>query len=229
MTHRQLQKIASDTIQYIKGEIYEGQTLTEIRELCEKKMLASGADSFWYYNIGAFVFAGENTTISVSGRRYKTDNYTIKKNDIITIDLSPQANHIWGDYARTIVIENGRAVDNAEDILNKEWREGLLMEERLHNELTAFASPQKTFEEIYFYMNSLITDSGYVNLDFNGNLGHSIERHKFKRIYIEKGNRQKLSRVRYFTFEPHIAKSGGRYGYKKENIYYFENGKLKKL
>ena len=45
------------------------------------------------------------------------------------------------------------------------------------------------------------------------------------RVYIEKGNMTKLSDVKYFTFEPHIAFPDSKYGYKKENIYYFdENG-----
>lgn len=76
-------------------------TLFEIREMCERKMLELGADSFWYWNIGAFVFAGEETQISVSGSQYKTSDRRIEVNDIITIDLSPQNMDIWGDYART--------------------------------------------------------------------------------------------------------------------------------
>ena len=42
--------------------------LLEIRKLCEEKMLELGADSFWYWDVGAFVFAGDETTISVSGK-----------------------------------------------------------------------------------------------------------------------------------------------------------------
>lgn len=42
-------------------------------------------------------------------------------------------------------------------------------------------------------MNKQITEKGYVNLDFLGNLGHSIERRSGDRIYIEKGNKKKLS------------------------------------
>ncbi len=41
-------------------------------------------------------------------QNYKTDDQTIETNDIITIDLSPQNNCIWGDYARTLIVENGR-------------------------------------------------------------------------------------------------------------------------
>ena len=29
-------------------------------------MLELGADSFWYWDVGAFVFAGDETTVSVS-------------------------------------------------------------------------------------------------------------------------------------------------------------------
>ena len=49
-------------------------------------------------------------------------------------------------------------------------------------------------------MNKVIEDSGYINLDFMGNLGHSIVKDKGDRVYIEKGNIQKLSDVKYFTF-----------------------------
>ena len=74
-----------------------------------------------------------------------------------------------------------------------------------------------------------LEDSGYINLDFMGNLGHSIVKQKNDRIYIEKGNKSKLDDVALFTFEPHISISGSKYGYKRENIYYFEDGRIKEL
>lgn len=58
MEYKEVQKIAKDTIEYAKKNIYAGMSLIEIREMCERKMLELGADSFWYWNIGAFVFAG---------------------------------------------------------------------------------------------------------------------------------------------------------------------------
>lgn len=66
-----------------------------------------------------------------------------------------------------------------------------------------------------------------MNFDFLGNLGHSIERRSGDRIYIEKGNKKKLSEVSYFTFEPHISKGNSEYGYKWENIYYSGRGEIK--
>lgn len=229
MKNSDVQNIAIQTIEYIKNHIYTGQSLAEIRKLCEAKMLELGADSFWYYDIGALIFAGCDTMTSVSGRKYKTADYHIKENDIITIDLSPQVKHIWGDYARTIVIENGNAVKNINDIKNDEWRNGLLMEEKLHNMLLNTVTTDSTFEDVYHQMNDYITKCGYKNLDFNGNLGHSIERHKIRRVYLEKGNKRKISKSKYFTFEPHISAADGDYGFKLENIYYFCNNKLKCL
>lgn len=229
MEYREVQGIAKKTIDYIKREIKVGMTLVEIREKCEKKMRELGADSFWYWDIGAFVFSNDETTLSVSGKSYVTSNRIIKANDIITIDLSPQHENVWGDYARTVIIENGSVVDRVEDIANAEWKKGLLMEELLHEELNNFATPDTTFEQLYFHMNEFIVSHGYVNLDFMGNLGHSIVKQKNDRVYIEKGNQYKLKDVKMFTFEPHISVEGSVYGYKKENIYYFDNDRLVEL
>lgn len=204
-------------------------TLPELRRLAEDKMLSLGATSFWYWDVGAFVFSGGDTVLSVSGKRYETAEKIISGNDIITVDLSPQVDNVWGDFARTIIIENGEVVTATDIIKNAEWKHGLLTEEKLHGELLKFATPETTFEELYFHMNRQIERYGYKNLDFMGNLGHSIASEKESRIYIEKGNRAALGSVEYFTFEPHIALPDGKYGYKLENIYHFDNEKLKEL
>ena len=211
-----------------KKNIKPGMKLLDIRKLCEQKMLELGADSFWYWDVGAFVFAGDETTVSVSGKQYVTSDRIINENDIVTIDLSPQNDNIWGDYARTIILENGVVVDKA-DVNNVEWRNGLQMEDGLHKELLEFANIETTFEELYYHINETITENGFINLDFMGNLGHFIVKNKGDRVYIEKENKQKLSDVDYFTFEPHISISRSKYGYKKENIYYFEDSKLVEL
>lgn len=226
MTNVEVQQIAKQTMSFLKSAIKVGMSLQELRQLAESKMLTLGATSFWYWDIGAFVFSGEETTLSVSGKHYRTANKVIKTNDIITVDLSPQVGNIWGDYARTIIIENGAVVKDIDKISNVEWKNGLLMEEKLHLELLSVATPEMTFEELYFHINEFITANSYINLDFLGNLGHSIVTDKDDRIYIEKGNTATLGSVKYFTFEPHIGIKGSKYGFKKENIYSFENNKL---
>ena len=126
-------------------------------------------------------------------------------------------------------MENGKVVDDIELIQNQEWISGLQMEEKLHTELFRFVTKETTFEELYYYMNEFIVENGFVNLDFMGNLGHSIVKVKSDRIYIEKENKAKLGAVNYFTFEPHIAFHDSKYGYKKENIYYFDGDVLVEL
>ena len=103
------------------------------------------------------------------------------------------------------------------------------MEEYLHKALIDMAAPDMTFEELYYFMNDLIVKKGFLNLDFLGNLGHSIVKNINDRIYIEKGNHKKLSDVEMFTFEPHISIPESKYGYKREDIYYFDNGKLERV
>lgn len=228
MQYAEVQSIAKKTIEFIKEHIHTGMTLLEVRNLCESKMLELGADSFWYWDVGAFVFAGDETTLSVSGKEYITSERVISENDIITIDLSPQNGDTWGDYARTLIIENGSVVDS-DNVGNDEWKKGLQMEEYLHDGMCKFVTPETTFEELYYYINGIIEEKGYINLDFMGNLGHSIVRQKNDRVYIEKENQMCLGDVSYFTFEPHISVKGSKYGYKKENIYYFENGTIKEL
>ena len=228
-SYSRIQLTAKKTIEYINKVIEPGMSLLSIRRVCEERLLELGADSFWYWDVGAFVFAGDETTISVSGREYITSDRVIDNNDIVTIDLSPQKGNIWGDYARTIIVENGKVVDNIELIENQEWKSGLQMEDKLHSELLRFVTKETTFEELYNHMNRFIVENGFVNLDFMGNLGHSIVKNKEDRVYIEKGNRLKLGDVNYFTFEPHIAFPDSKYGYKKENIYYFDKDKLTEL
>ena len=224
-SYSRIQLAAKQTIEYIKKIIKPGMNLLEIRKFCEEKLLESGADSFWYWDVGAFVFAGDETCVSVSGKQYVTSNRVIGNNDIITIDLSPQMGNIWGDYARTIIVENGKVVEDIGLIENPEWKSGLQMEEKLHAELLRFATKETTFEKLYYHMNEFIVENGFVNLDVMGNLGHSIVKTKGDRIYIEKENKTKLGDVKYFTFETHISFPDSKYGYKKENIYYFnENG-----
>lgn len=229
MTNFEVQQIAKQAMFYLKSQIKVGMSLPELRKLAEDKMLSLGATSFWYWDIGAFIFSGKNTTQSVSGKYYQTADKIIKSNDIITVDLSPQVDNVWGDYARTIIIENGEIIDDIAKISNSEWKDGLLMEEKLHRELISFATPNTTFEELFLHINAFITANGYVNLDFMGNLGHSIATDKNDRIYIEKGNGLAFKSVKYFTFEPHIAINGCEYGFKKEDIYGFINDKLVSL
>lgn len=106
MDNKEVQQIAKQTMEFIKSNIKVGMSLVELRKMAENKMLSLGASSFWYWNIGAFIFSGKETKLSISGKKYKTSQKRIESNDILTVDLSPQVGNVWGDYAETIIIEN---------------------------------------------------------------------------------------------------------------------------
>ena len=108
MNNFEVQQIAKQTFKYLQANIRVGMHLPELRKIAEKKMTELGATSFWYWDVGAFIFSGGDTALSVSGRHYKTAEKVIAENDIITVDLSPQVGNVWDDFARTIIIENGK-------------------------------------------------------------------------------------------------------------------------
>lgn len=170
-------------------------SLPDIKKVCENYLLENDADSFWYCDVGAFIFSGDETALSVSGKDYQVAHRAIQKNDIITIDLSSQRNNILGDYARTLLFEDGVLCDEIEKIKKDEWQNGLQMEEYLHQALFDVGTPDMIFEELYDYMNELIVKEGFINFDFLGNLGHSISvKNKNNRIYTEKGKSEKIIR-----------------------------------
>ncbi|WP_084606129.1 M24 family metallopeptidase [Agreia bicolorata] len=223
--HIEVQQIAKKAMEAARAALHPGQTLAEVRKDCEASLLELGADSFWYWGIGAFVFAGSGTIRSDSGRHYETPDYVLGEQELLTLDLSPQRRGIWGDFARTLVIQDGVPLQDPLDSSNAEWRSGILMERHLHAQLCELVVPSMTFEELARTMNERILDLGYENLDFLGNLGHSIGARSSDRVYIEPGNQARLDSVEYFTFEPHIRRPNGCFGYKHEDIYYFNGGR----
>lgn len=221
-----MQNIARSAMEATRAHLRPGQTLVDVRVFCESVMRELGADSFWYWGIGAFVFAGEGTTKSVSGRDYETPDYTLGQNELITLDLSPQRDGVWGDFARSLVMEDGVALGDARDSSRTDWRNGVETEYLLHGQLVDSARPWQTFDEVATFMNGRIRELGYANLDFRGNLGHSIPQNGAERIYLEEGNQARLGSVQSFTFEPHVQQAGNCFGYKHENIYAFSRGRL---
>jgi len=228
--YKRVQKIAKDALHHAGLVMKVGWTEKKIAKECRGYMRFHGVHSFWYHNVPALVLVGERTTLSISGREYDPTDTRVQKNDLITIDLSPEIDGCWGDYARSFVMEDCKVVGLHDMDFPKsiEHFEGLNEEWGLHLCLLRTAHPEMTFEEVFHKMNDLIQEKGYENLDFKGNLGHSIENHLGKRVYIERGCQRKLGEG-LFTFEPHIRKPGSKFGYKLEDIYYFEDVVLNAL
>ncbi|MCA9500534.1 MAG: M24 family metallopeptidase, partial [Nitrospira sp.] len=132
----------------------------------------------------------------------------------------PCSGNIWGDCARSYIVENGFVSATP---TNPELRRGVEAESYLHAEMRKFVNPDVSFHTLHEFANDLITSIGFVNLDFLGNVGHSIANTLDGRLFIEAGNHQKLASTRFFTFEPHIRHHNGKWGFKHEDIYYFDD------
>ena len=102
------------------------------------------------------------------------------------------------------------------------------MEQTLHRLLQDFVDTDTTYHQVWERVNAFLRENGWSNMDFHGNLGHSIEDDPSDRIYLEEGNHTRLSAYgKPFTFEPHVCRTSGTLGVKREQIYYFdETGRL---
>lgn len=225
------QIIASETISELHNFVKVGMNEKEIGEKALELMTLKGSNSWWYHGIGVLVLLGKRSVLSLSGREmFASEESRVAENDVITIDVAPTVDGFWGDYARTLFVEDGKvAIEDAPQ--NPLFRKGLEAELYLHNKLMEIATLEMTYEQLFFQLNAEITKLGFENLDFHGNLGHTIEIDQADRIYIELGSTRSFKEVgKLFTLEPHIRVSGGEIGFKREDIYYFDdNGLIQRL
>lgn len=229
--YTEAQNIARRTMEDLEQYVAPGMTEDQIKRQAEILLIQNGSTSFWYHGVGALVHVGERTLISQGGREYRSGDTRVQGTDVITVDLAPTLGTCWGDFARTIFVEDGRVVRELSELQTPAYKAAIEAEFKLHSFLLEVARPEMTFEELYFSANALIDGLGCKNLDYSGNLGHSINVLQQDRIYIEKGNTTPLkdAECECFTFEPHICKQGGAFGVKRENIYYFVDGRLKEM
>ncbi|MBR2805410.1 MAG: aminopeptidase P family protein [Oscillospiraceae bacterium] len=224
------QQIAREAISEMHGIIRVGMSEKEIADTICEIMTNKGSQYWWYHGVGALVFLGKRTRLSMSAREYIPDpDNRVAENDIITIDCSPTVDRYWGDYTRTIFIEDG--IVAPEDRPSQEANlGGLNAELAIHRVLVEECDPGMTYEEIFYKLNGKIRDLGFVNLDYHGNLGHSIEFDEWDRYYLEKGSTKTVREVgKPFTLEPHIALPEKGHGFKRENIYYIDGNSFKCL
>lgn len=225
------QNIARETMRELHHFIEVGMSEKQILDQAVSLMTQKGSNSWWYHGLGALVLLGERSTLSISGTKYKaSEENRVAENDVITIDLAPTLDGYWGDYARTIFMEDGHVA--AENEPKKEqFRIGLQAELYLHQKLFENADLDMTLEALYYTLNEEIIKIGFTNLDFHGNLGHSVEIDEADRIYIERGSTATFREIgKPFTFEPHICQQNDKWGFKREDIYFFDkSGSLQRL
>ncbi|GGC17122.1 hypothetical protein GCM10007205_27640 [Oxalicibacterium flavum] len=225
--YSKVQGKAKDVLARLGPTITPLDTEHSISERAIRLLQERGIIETWYYDCPAFVLLGSRSSMSASGRDYIPASEHVGLHNLVTVDLSPLHDGIWGDCARSFVIEQGKWTQTPK---TGEFLLGLQAEAHLHWAMRSFVEPTTTVDALYHFGNAEIQRLGFENLDFMGNLGHSIAMRREDRSYIAPGDHTPLSKLSFFTFEPHIRQYNGAWGFKHEEIYYFgNNGKLRLL
>jgi len=217
--YQAVQQAAKQTLSEIAGFISPSATEESIAAFAQQRLAELGFPETWYHACPALVLLGSRSCLSISGRDYVPATEPVGDTNLITVDLSPCRNLIWGDCARSFVVEQGQVVTHP---ANREFQHGIEVLQRIHSQFLGFVTPDTTFAELFTFTNELIRAEGFENLDFLSNVGHSIASDLQGRLFIEAGNQSLLGSVPFFTLEPHVREQGGRWGFKHENIYYFD-------
>ncbi|MEW4452491.1 M24 family metallopeptidase [Bremerella sp. JC817] len=224
--YQAIQAISKEVLAEIGASLVVSDTEATIARRAQQLLADRGITDTWYHDCPALVLAGTRSCLSLSGRDYVPADEPLGNFNLVTVDLSPCREGIWGDCARSFYVENGHSVSEPEDA---EFQQGKAALNTLHSRLQQFAKPDMSFDDLGRFMKNEIQELRFVELDFLSNYGHTIETDLAARSYIEKGNPRSLRSVDLFTFEPHIRPVEGRWGFKHEEIYYFEGEVLRVL
>ncbi|MEM8782667.1 MAG: M24 family metallopeptidase [Planctomycetota bacterium] len=225
--NRAVQQAAKRVLTEIGEQLTPASTESSIAAFARQRLAALGFPGTWYHGCPALVLLGGRSRCSVSGRDYTPGHERVGERNLVTVDLSPRDGTRWGDCARSFAIEHGR---HTEAPASDEFRDGFAALAQLHREVLEFVSPETTCSELCRFAQRRIASMGYENLDFLGNIGHSIETTLADRFFIDPNTHARLSDMPCFTFEPHIARPDSPWGFKHEDIYYFDQrGALRRL
>jgi hypothetical protein len=205
IAHREVQRAAKAVLVGLAADISVGATEASIA--ATQALSALGFSESWYYQCPAFVLSGSRSCESISGSDCVANSEPVGQLSLFTINLSPMQNGHWGDCARSFYVENGRVVEMPEA---PELVVGKCFLQALHADMQATAHQDMTFHALHHWANARIQSSGFENLDFLGNVGHSIATHREDRQYIKAKNTRQLKEVPFIAFEPHVRQVGGK-------------------
>jgi Xaa-Pro aminopeptidase len=225
--YEQAQALARESLAAIADCIRPGATEASLLADCRRLMDARGATGYWWFGVPAVVLAGPRLRVSVEGDVFLPSDTPIAPDDMVTIDVAPEIDGIWGDCARSFFLKDGRLVTAEE--AGPEQADGMAAEATLHRHLLEVARPSMTFRDLHAEMDAQVRALGFENLDFLANYGHNIGADLHARAFIDAACAARLDTVTMFTFEPHIARPGSRFAFKYEEVYRFEGGRLKVL
>lgn len=144
--HRRLQDIARRVLQALGETISASDTEASIARRATAMMADLGVRETWYHDCPAFVLLGSRSCLSISGAAYVPAEEPAGQTNLVTVDLSPLHEGIWGDCARSFVVEGGRCVANP---ALAEFAQGVMAEQSLHQQMIAFARADTSFGELF--------------------------------------------------------------------------------
>jgi Xaa-Pro aminopeptidase len=216
--HRKAQNAAKSVLDRLPEVITARDTEQSIATKAHEMLRELGFPDTWYYHCPALVLLGSRSCLSVSGKAYQPSDEIVGLSNLITIDLSPTHEQYWGDCARSFPVEHGRVAIRPENI---EFKNGIKFLEQLHQKMLRQVHPDTSFGQLFEWSNVCIRESGFVNLDYRSNVGHSIAARKEDRQFIEANNQVKLGDIPFFSFEPFVRLKGGNWGFKHEDVFFF--------
>ena len=222
--YQKVQNAARYTLDNVIEFIKPGVTEVDLVKKCDELQRAANVDAYWYKDLPALVLTGAHTALAISHTPYVPNDYPILNIDLVTIGLNPSIDGYCGDYARTYYIEAG--VARRTPLFDQEFLAGAHAQKHLHSVLMQVAHPDMAFDEPNQIMQVEIDQLGFEQLDY---LGHGVQRDMQHLDFIAPGVTCSLGDAGFFTLEPQIRLKGGRYGFKHENIYYFNGLVLKEL
>lgn len=222
--YKKVQDAARATLDKITEFVKPGISEAELIEKCDELQRALGVDSYWYKSLPALVLIGNHTNLAISRESYIPSDLRVGNTDLVTIDLNPSIDGYIGDYARSYYIEEGEVSRHPKQDI--EFLAGFNAQEGLHSLLRKSAYPDMTFDELYQIINKEIEQLGFEQLDY---LGHGVRKDMSQLEFIAPGVMCTLREVGLFTLEPQIRLKHGNYGFKHENIYYFQDQLLREL
>lgn len=224
---RRIQHATKDVLTELASKISALDTERSIADKAYQQLCLRGLVDTWYYQSPALVLLGSRSCWSQSGKDYEPSLEVVGQFNLVTVDLSPSLRNLWGDCARSFYIEQGQVKPHPS---SPELLAGKVFLENLHAEVLHFARPETTYHELFEWTNQQIAAVGFENLDFLGNVGHTISARREEREFITAYNCHRLSDTSFFTFEPHVRVVGGRWGFKHENIFFFNSeGRIEEL
>ena len=225
--HRRAQDAAKRVLDALPDMIDAEDTEKSIAQKAHVMLKELGYADTWYYQCPALVLLGSRSCLSVPGKEYEPSEEKVGVSNLITVDLSPTYENFWGDCARSFPFENGKVAQSPKTM---EFKAGIYFLEQLQKKMMQIVQPDTSFGQLFDWANLKIRERGFVNLDYRNNVGHSLARTREDREFIHSNNNKKLGDTSFFSFEPFVRLKGGHWGFKLEDIFYFNSaGTLERL